>query len=579
MGRGGRILLDRSSSNYDEVWSRLDYKIFDTTTSNTESPLPGIIDNKLLDNSVEKGTEESSDRLLGQTSIIQNNHHLNNIVIKSENSKNQESSDDQMDRISHGEKSCSVNNQKLDDFEQLLDSASASSNIINKKLVCRNNSDISDESFILMSTTEKSSLSNNDLTKNLNVGLISSSTCEASNSRVSSTNDSLNVNQNNTISQLDVVDTTSHEQVTEDDEEDNEFLKPESATGDFYLNFFDEIKNDWLHFRPKTPPISPSPTDDVLFSSDLIDSTKKFAVELQMLDERFNETEMGSCTDNIYLSQPMSFNLCQKYIQLNDVEMQEPTISVKTEPTDFDFTEEVNSSVESSSAKINEDDAVKRLLEKYQNDIANDESLGLNVDDINFDECISYNHAVGCSNFKLLNDDLKKAFNWSNSIDTLKHVKGNDGVGVTIKMETSDVSLSSVQNMTIPKEAPIAELQSHNYVLQYGSPVSSNTVSLNSIPSNSNLLSCGPNINVGPMDSGIVPATTLFQQQFINSGNTIISTQQQSQQNKLQPLVYDSNTIVLASARKQMNGPSDRNCKYKLDLFLFFSLLIFYLFQ
>lgn len=552
-------MLDRASSNYDDVWSKLDYTIFETQTKDSDSRLPGIIDSKLLENSAARvlSVDDSSDKVLHQNPPIQNNHHNNNNVIKSENSKNQELSDDQTDRISHVEKSCSVNNQKLDDFEQLLDSASASSNIINKKLVCRNNSDISDDSFMLMSATEKTSIGNNELNKNLNIGSINSYTCEASSRRLSSTNGLVSASQSSTLGQLDVVDTTSHEQMTEDDDEDNEFLKSEPTT-DFYLNFIEEIKNDWLHFRPKTPPLSLSPTDDVVFSSDLIDSTKKFAVELQMLDERFDETEASSYTDNIYVSQPMSFNLCQKYINLNDAEMQEPTITVKTEPTDYDYLDGINSSEE---PKAIEDDVVKRLLEKYQNDVANDDSLSLHIEDINFDECISEDQTIGCSSFKLLNEDLKKAFNWSDTTDILKHEKRSDGV--TIKMETSDLTInSSVQNITIPKESPIAELQSHNYVLQYGSPVSSNTVSLNSMPSNSNLLSCGPNINVNtPVDTGIVPATTLFQQQFINSGNTIISTQHQSQQNKLQSLVYDNNTIVLAAARKQMNGP-DRNCKY-----------------
>lgn len=569
VGRGGRILLDRSSSNYDEVWSRLDYKIFDNT-SNAESQLPDVIENKLFENTVEKSMDDSSDRvlLLGHTTTIQNNHHFNNIVIKSENSKNQESSDDQIDRISHGEKLCSVNNQKLDDFEQLLDSANASSNIINKKLVCRNNSDISDDNFMILSTAEKTSISNNEISKNLNIGPSNPFTCESLGSRVSSANGLLTLSQNNLPIQLDEVDSTLHEQMTEDDDEDNEILKSDASTGDFYQNFMDEIKDDWLHFRPKTPPLSLSPTEDILFSSDIIDSTKKFAVELQMLDKRFHETEMNNYTDPVYLSQPMSFNLCQKYIHLTDGEMQEPSsIHVKTEPTDYDFIDGMSSEVETLNPKATEDDAVKRLLEKYMNDAANDDALQLDLDDITFDDCISRDRAIGCSNFKLLNDDLKDAFNWSNPSETMKNNRGGDGSGVTIKMETSDVSSTSA--LPIPKEAPIAELQSHNYVLQYGSPVSASTM-LNAIPSNSSILSCGPSINVNSsIDSSVVPATTLFQQQFINSGNSIISTQQQPQQNKLQPLVYDNNTIVLASARKHMNGPSDRNCNYSNQFNLF----------
>lgn len=147
MGRGGRIILDRASTSYDDIWARLDYTILETNTECVESRLPEVVETKRFDG-VNVETAADDEKLLAQPSSVLNNHHNNNIVIKSENSKNQEISDDQMevDRPSGD-----VNNQKLDDFEQLLDSASASSNIINKKLVCRNNSEISEDSFLVKS--------------------------------------------------------------------------------------------------------------------------------------------------------------------------------------------------------------------------------------------------------------------------------------------------------------------------------------------------------------------------------------------------------------------------------------------
>lgn len=562
-------MLDRTSSNYDDVWSRLDYTIFDSTTcvnNSTDSRLAEPLDNKPSDSSAEKCVlDVSSEKAIGQSAPAQNNHQNTSTVIKIENSKNQEISDDQTEKASPcGEKLGIVNNQKLDDFEQLLDSASASSNIINKKLVCRNSSDISDDSFAL-----KSSLSHNELlSNNFSAGLLNSFNCEASSSGVSSTNGSLftvGVSMSSTVETIPV----EANKTTTEDYDDDEIIKSESTTcssqaDDFYLNFIDEIRSDWLHFRPKTPSTPSSFADDVQFESDLTDNAKKFAVELQILDDRYKETEAISHTNNIYLSQPMSFNTCNKYIQLNDDEMQESVFNVKTEPADRDyvFMEESNKRVDDSSTKqIVEQEAIKSLLEKYRNDIAKDDSLSLDVDDIMFDE--RYTKSIGCSNFKLFSDDLKKNFLPSR---TEAQSKQNDVFGANIKNEApdypSELSLSSVQNISVAKEAPIAELQSHNYVLQYGSPVTSNTVTLNSLPPSTNILSCS-----SQMDSGIPPATTLFQQQFINSGNTIISTTQQSQQSKLQPIVYDSNTIVLAATaqRKQVNGPSDRNRKCFTD--------------
>lgn len=565
IGRGGRILLDRASSNYDDVWSKLDYTIFETQTKDSDSRLPGIIDSKLLENSAARvlSVDDSSDKVLHQNPPIQNNHHNNNNVIKSENSKNQETNDDQTEKLTHSEKLKSLNNQKLDDFEQLLDSASASSNIINKKLVCKNNSDINDESFMLKSSGS-SSLSQNELSnKNMSVGLLNSFNCEASSSGVSSTNGSLSFNLSNNLTQTitgesGVHGLTKQARADDDDEFDFESMACNNQE-DYYANLMDEIKNEWLHFRPKTPPMRSSPTD-LLFDSDLTDKSKRFAIELQMLDDGYKETEMNSYIDNVYTSQPMSFNFASKHILLNDDSLQQNIVNVKTEPADkdYEFIEDANVNGNELMAKSTaEHDAVKILLEKYQNDLAEDDSLRIDVDEIDFDECLSNNEPLGCSSFKLLSDDFTKKYFSENEKSTLNSNSNNGSC--TIKSENSvfqsEPSINSVQNIAIVKEAPIAELQSHNYVLQYGSPVNSNTVTLNSVPSNTNMLSCNPNV-----DSGMTPATTLFQQQFINSGNNIIPAQQQ--QNKLQPIVYDSNTIVLAAtpARKHLNGPTERNC-------------------
>jgi hypothetical protein len=425
-------------------------------------------------------------------------------VIKSENSKNEISDDQTVSPLS-----ITTNNQKLDDFEQLLDSASASSNIINKKLVCRNNSDISDDSFVVKSA------SCGELLQKASSVVLS----EASSSGVSSTNGSLSFN----TAEMTASNEPDKPVIENEDEVSQSTICSSYAPEDFYMNFIEEIKNDWLHFRPKTPPASP--LHDVIFDSDLTDNTKKFAIELQML-----EAEMNGY-DNIYLSQPMSFNFGKKNIQFND-ESNNMTITVKTEPLD-----DMEISIEEPKQSV-EQDAVQKLLEKYQDDVANDESLTLDMNDINFDECFTSTDTIGCSNFKLQSKDL--------TIKTPHDEKSPNNNPLTVKVEIND---STANLGGITKEAPIAELQSHNYVLQYGSPVTSNSVTLN----NTNILSCSSNISV-PIDSG----------QYINSGNTIISASSQ-QQNKLQPIIYDSNTIVLAATqgRKQLNGPLDRNCKFK----------------
>lgn len=550
MGRGGRILLDRSSSNYDDIWARLDYTIFDTTVCASDDSPAEVIESKSFESTAEKiAQQDSSEKILNPP--IHNNQQNNTIVIKSENSKILETSDDQTEKMSHGEKLSCVNNQKLDDFEQLLDIASASSNIINKKLVCRNNSDISEDSFLLVPTTGSSSLSQNDL---LNKNLLNSFNCEASSSGVSSTNGSLSFNLNNAASQSNIAETTSVDATKQatDDEDDEEFKS--EPTEDFFTDFIEEIKTDWLHFRPKTPS---SPHSDAVFDSDLTDNIKNFAVELQML-EGYKEDETNSYTNNLYHSQPMSYNLCNNHVQLND----ENIVNVKTEPTDTELTDDFSLCVEETNTKKSrEQDAVKRLLEKYKNDVSKDEFFKFDIEDTDFDECDPDQKSLGCSTFKLSSNDLQLAYSSSKVNNSNSSSKDSVAIKTENTSYSSDRNFNSIQNVTIAKEAPIAELQSHNYVLQYGSPVSSNTVTLNSIASNSNILSCGTNLNTSGTSIEMNPTTTLFQQQFINSGSIMTH---QSQHNKLQPIVYDSNTIVLAAAptRKQINGPSDRNCNY-----------------
>lgn len=599
MGRGGRIILDRASTCLDDVWSKLDYTIFDNVTAikaPQEIVNPPItttpIETKQMDE-INQETSAADNNDAEMTLVNQNsmkmiptsvsNHH-NNIVIKSENSiKLEKCGGDQMD-IAKSSHSCSVNNQKLDDFEQLLDSANASSNIINKNLVCKNNnSDISNDSFNLKSANN---ISHSEmLIKNSSVGVLNSFTCETVSSGISiSTNGSTSFALNRTLSQnkditaVDsgiVADTAS---TLSSSDNVRTFEDGPATVEDIYMDLLDEIRSDcWLHFRPKTPPM---PSDDILFDSDLMNDTK-FAVELQMLNDGQNETEKHSCTDNLYLSQPLSFNYCNRSIhsasttgpQTAVVEESTPDlITIKPEPMDGDWSMDIDSGVETSNEKMTKErDVIRTLVEKCQND--KEDYLELDMEDLDFTDLLSdQNESIGCSSFKLTSEDLAKMqpikpeINVSDKNDLDVEVKKEmSGFPITNQIVgNSDGIVAPIKNVI--KEAPIAELQTHNYVLQYGSPVSSSSITINA-PSNANLITTNPNgsQNIVVSTAGTSMTSTLFQQQFINSGNAIISTSSQGQQNKLPQIVYDSsNTIVLAApnARKQLNGPVDRNREF-----------------
>lgn len=536
------------------MWSRLDYKIFDTKVNAFEERLPEIVETRMIDNTAEKDVDESSDKVWSQNIMVHNNHHYDNIVIKSENSKTHDLGDDQKDRTTQSvERSSILHNQKLDDFEQLLDSASASSNIINKKLVCRNNSDISEDSFVLKPTGSNSTSQNEPVVKNLSVGILN---CEASSSGVSSTNGSLSFNLNNAASQNSIAELSSQEiDKPTMDEDSNSELRPDTcsyAPEDCFDDLMDEIRTEWLHFRPRTP-TSPSPYE-VVFDSDFVDKTKRFAVELQIMEDGFKETDMNNYVDNVYLSQPMSFDFSEKNILMNDT-LESAVNVIKTEPADKDYEFIDDAATQEIIPKNFDGEAVKKLLQKYQDDVDNEQSLEIDVDGLDFEDCLADKSLLGCSSFQLHNEDLLKTFKTKMSTKSSESSADSE---ITIKSESS---LFSINPMTpnvqqLSKEAPIAELQSHNYVLQYGSPVTSNTVTLSTLTGSAGMM-CGSNVGSS------VPATTLFQQPFVNSGNTIITTPQQSHQSKLQPLVYDNNTFVLTTPtrKQQLNGPTERNCE------------------
>lgn len=143
-----------------------------------------------------------------------------------------------------------------------------------------------------------------------------------------------------------------------------------------------------------------------------------------------------------------------------------------------------------------------------------------------------------------MSDDIRK---YKSSVPDANKIVSNEEHN-DIKTETTDVG-ESRSNIV-----PIAELQTHNYVLKYGSPNNITPVSLHSINSNYNLT------NSNAIETSLSLTSSKAQQQYITSSNTIISSPHL--QNKMQPIVYDSNTIVLATQpRRQLNGPPDRTCK------------------
>lgn len=503
VGRGGRIILDRASTNYDDVWSRLDYTIFDSAAKGENHRVE--ITSSACKNDIISQSLELRD-ILPSSSVSTLPNVLNNqkagFVITRENSISETFANSESIRVSE---SSTTNDPKLDDFEMLLDSASANSNIINKKLVRGE------------SNAEECS-DNKSRTKSLSEVQVHDET-------------------SNHPSETNCIEKSSSADFNADagGEIDFGFTFADSAN-DIYSEFMDEIRNEWLHFRPQTPPESPI---DVIFDSDLADSSKKYSIELQLL-EAHKSDELKSFTDNVFTTQPVSFNISNNSLLISDApNTRENFIQIKKEPLDNDqpIEEVVN---------VDEIDVIKKFIDCCKDDISreeNDNLIDLNDFICEENEYPRFDARTGCSSFKVSDDVRKYKSSVPDANKNLSNEEHND-----IKTETIDVGASK------SNVVPIAELQTHNYVLKYGSPNNITPVSLHSINTNYNLT------NSNAIETSLSLTSSKAQQQYITSSNTIISSPHL--QNKMQPIVYDSNTIVLATQpRRQLNGPTDRTCK------------------
>jgi hypothetical protein len=560
MGRGGRVLLDRVSTNYDDIWSKLDFKIYDNekVIEKSDQDETVVHENCINPNSLAINTTSLDSSSSSRSLKAQNNHFNNNIVIKSENnSKPAEISDDHVNRVSQRAEKNESMNQNLDDFEQLLDSANASSNIINKNLVCKKSNDINNDGFQVK--TIANSLSSSEIFSK-DVSVLNSCNSDTIINCISSTNSSTATSSvvGSQKLEFDLPATTdsisSQQQNQQHGIEDTDMSDHKSD--DAYKSFLEEIKSEWLHFQPLSPPLSPS-MDNFVFDSDLLNDTKKFNVELQLLNYSDNETEITNCIDNTYLTQPMTFDCHNNSLEVLNSNMNEciptDTVNIKTEPADRDF----DSIMESTSAR---DTSESQVLGGESERI----SCSIMLNDIDYPEPFLSSSSIGCSNFKLINEKsfIERVENNLNlPVDAV-----NSNINVKSEPDFTNQIIgnnSSAPSIAVIKEAPIAELQSHNYVLQYGSPVATSSSGVNQSDSCNNNSSNVKYVSSG-FNSTIANSANLIPQQFVNTGNAIISSASPSQQqNKMQSIVYDNNTFLLATTapRKQLNGPADRNCE------------------
>lgn len=556
----------------DDVWSKLDYTIFDNEIekSNTPNMTTDTISNydeklfesKLLNSILtkndfmccgdeEKSSSENIDHQLSQIMKSRSYRSERKQISNSDNVIKNCTMEDGMN-ISSAFLSSSIKNQlrhqNMDDFEQLLDIANASSNIINKNLVFKQqiNNDGQNETInnIVKLPSTKSVMELSQASSSSGVSSLSSTSSLLTNKI-----------HDPTISLEEVVNNIEDEKCYPVDVEKSNSIE------DFYQNMLDEIKTNWLHFRPKSPVSSSNlpfdSTEDFIFDSDLPYETK-FAVELQTLNGRSEDLD-----NKLYLTEPLTKDLFKR----NNKSITAQMFPVKTEPiemTDFNDTSNVDDLWNVLLKNFIEDDFSKKCSEPnmdektefctefYQSDLRAPESkrkrLNLNND--------HYNQTrTGCSAFKLTEEVIPDT-----SMNTDSNLVSEDQCTnqletqntATIKCEFPEpINSIATKSQNIVKDQPKAELLSHKYILQYGTPMTVSLPSTISIPTTPTVNSSVSN------NSGMIATSSssnaMYHQQLLSGTNTIIS----SAQNKLQ---FDSNTIVLAAqSSRKLNGPIDRN--------------------
>jgi hypothetical protein len=225
-GRGGRVVLDRIRTDMDDVWSSLDFKIISNDSNQIcaapSPPLPSIKAETVTEmhNSIELVNDVSVSVVVKQEKLDYNEHRYNNKA------------------------------EKLDDFEQLLDSANASFNI--------------DKSIGAISSNLSAKLPNSKESSNANCIETTISNVTIKTEPCTESLIECGSNMTDTLMQTDT---------------QNSLNSWNSNDHNIYQNLLDEIKSDWLHFHP----VARVPTPEaVLDESEAVFDTD---FELQIMDE------------------------------------------------------------------------------------------------------------------------------------------------------------------------------------------------------------------------------------------------------------------------------------------------------
>lgn len=359
-GRGGRIILDRVSTNLDEFWANLDYTIYDsgklvktkssdlhsvqengggaaaaadqdsmnsncvrTEPPQTDSVVIDLVTNLNNNNATNKANTKFNRKM--STESGSGNHYVNN------NNNGGTSNYDRTKSLSHSENIVIKKEQKqtITDFDNCLESIN--NNINNRNSSSTNLSEASTPSLtrIISQGIQKSNLihSNNNLSSNLNSGsslfrhpsvvrnenqLRRSSMAAATAAPANSYCRTIH-NDHFGLLRGDITEGINGETI-------DQSILDESVVADHQL--YAELFGDWLHFRPKTPEDDRFDSEYGAFGDTALPffaESTSLSIELQRLNDldtkspapltaTVDDPITNECHGNVFAANPFSLN-------------------------------------------------------------------------------------------------------------------------------------------------------------------------------------------------------------------------------------------------------------------------------
>lgn len=261
-GRGGRVIFDRCSNNIDERWSGFDYTIFDNDPATIR---PSYTNEEATSVKVKADTESLSNSIV--VDLIKN--RKNSIDNVSRTRTPLECGDSDI-VIRNEQNSINVKQEKLDDYEL---AGSHSSNMLGSLIT-------------------SSSVFDRNFSENI------------------PSNSSSSIERNGNVTEVKI-------EIPADTIQIERAKSPVKTDEDLYSDFLNEIRRDWLHFRPKTPAdLLDENTNDLADQLPFTEATS-LTVEIQRLGEQPPSYMLSDAQDNIFRTSSFTFE---------DLNVDEPTI-------------------------------------------------------------------------------------------------------------------------------------------------------------------------------------------------------------------------------------------------------------